>query len=561
MNIVQRKSLFFLSAVFVCLSMPTVLLAQEISKTFAILPFSLNAPPDKEYLAEGLRDMLGSRLRTEAGATIVAKDKVQSALKEAGGVSSPENRRAFAGKVGADHVIFGTITALGGGISIDAKVYVTSTGKVQDFYSSATANERIMHSIDALSWDIIESYSNTKRPASMQPMQAQVPAQDTRSSFTTAHPDKTFMSSGGGIALSGGRNFVKTRNFNMDLRGFDIGDVDGDGAPEIILADKSEVKVFRRDGTRLNLLGMIEMLVRFPVHAVNAADLNGNGRAEIYISASDPLTPGSRAVEWDGKAFVDLFTEARWYVRPMEVPGMGLVLAGQAGAAPLAVGEGIFILSNVDGKLEKQQQLPVPKNINLFDFVFADLDGNGKDEIVAIDSSFKLRVIQSGKTTWKSHERFGGTKRYIGGEPAMRGARNLYENEEVDAVGERFQMLYVPSRIVVSDVDDDGSDDIILNQNPDTIMTAAPNLIQYPSGTLVGLKWNGIGLEELWRTRKIDGYVVDYQVKSIALESKDEKDDELFIGMMLNTGSFNPLSADQSSVVIYPFKFEMPESK
>lgn len=560
MNIFQRIALPGIMTVVAVLFISVMVSAQEGAKTVAILPFHLNAPPDKEYLAEGLRDMLGSRLRTEVGAEIIAKDKVQSSLQATGGEPGPGKWGSFAGSVGADYVVFGTITALGGGISIDAKVYANEQGQTQEFYSTATTSDRIMHSIDTLSWDIIEKFFNKKRPVSMQPVQAAAPEQQAKSSFTTAHPDKTFMSTGGGFALRGGRNFVKTRNFNMELMGFDIGDVDGDGTPEIITADKSEVKVYRRDGTRLNLFAMIKMLVKYPVHAINTADLNGNGRAEIYISASDPTTPGSRAVEWDGNAFVDLFNEARWYIRPMKVPGMGLVLAGQSGGLQQAVNPGIFVLSNMDGKLQKQERLPVPNEVNLFDFVFADLDGNGKDEIIAVDSSFNLRVIESGKTTWKSQERFAGTKRFIGGEPPGQGGRNPFLNDQVDALGKRFQRTYIPSRILVSDVDKDGVDDIILNRNPDTISTVAPNMIQYPSGVLVGLKWNGIGLEELWRTRNIDGYVVDYQVKSLVMEAKKTESDELFIGMMLNTGSLNPFDANQSTVVIYPFEFELPES-
>ncbi|HER63453.1 MAG TPA: hypothetical protein ENO11_05705, partial [Desulfobacteraceae bacterium] len=333
MNISQKHILFFISAVVACLLIPAVLSAQEAGKAVAILPFHLNAPPDKEYLTEGLRDMLGSRLRTEVGARIVPRGEVQSAMQVSGGQPVSGNMTAIAEKAAADYLIYGTITALGGGISIDAKVFTADTrqgGDTQDFYASAITSDQVMSAIDTLSWDIIEKLFGKKRPASMLPAapQASVPAE--KSSFTTAHPDKTFMSSGGGFALRSGRNFVKTRNFNMDLRGFDIGDVDGDDQAEIIVADRSEVKVFKRDGTRLNLFATIKMLVRYPVHAVNTADLNGDGRAEIYVSAADARGPGSRAVEWDGTSFVDLFSEARWYVRPMEVPGTGLVLAGQA---------------------------------------------------------------------------------------------------------------------------------------------------------------------------------------------------------------------------------------
>ena len=564
MNILQRNILLFISTFFVCLFVSTGLLAQEAAKTVAILPFHLNAPPDQQYLTEGLRDILSSRLRAEAGAQIVAKGEVQSAMQVAGGQLDSRKMATFSEKVGADYLIYGTITALGGGVSIDAKVYTADVKQVegvQDFYASAVSNDQVMRAIDTLSWDIIEKLFGKKRPASMLSIQQQVPVQAQKSTFTTAHPDKTFMTSGGGFALRGGRNFVKTRNFDMTLRGFDVGDVDGDGQEEIIIADRSEVQVFRRDGTRLNLLGTIKMLVRYPVHAVNTADLNGNGRAEIYISGADSKSPGSRAVEWDGVGFVDLFSDAGWYIRPMEVPGAGLVLVGQSSGTMVAVSPGLFMLSNDSGKLRKQERLPVPKGINLFNFAFADLDGDGGHEIVALDNSFKLNVFRNGSIAWKSEERFAGTKRFIGGESAIESGKNFRGTTEVDGVGELYQEFYIPSRILISDVDGDGVDDIILNRNPDTLSTVVPSMIQYESGTLVGLKWNGIGLEELWRTRKIDGYVVDYQVKSLAMKSGVVQDDELFVGMVLNTGgSLNPISKDQSTVVIYPFNFEVQES-
>ena len=134
-------------------------------------------------------------------------------------------------------------------------------------------------------------------------------------------------------------------------------------------------------------------------------------------------------------------------------------------------------------------------------------------------------------------------------------------NDEIDGVGELYVETFVPSRILVSDVDHDGVDDIILNRNPDTLSTVVPRMVQYQSGTMVGLKWNGLGLEELWRTRKIDGYIVDYQVKSQVKKLASDAEDELLIGLILNSGTFDSLLGDQSTLVIYPFAFELPKEQ
>jgi TolB-like protein len=550
-----------LLVLLLCLLLSSSMATGQSQQTVAILPFTLNAPPDMQYLQEGMRDMLGSRMRSEAGVQIIAKTDADGALKVVGGRPTPENLPTLAKQLGADYLIFGSITALGGGISMDTQVFAASSPAgqaLQPFYASATANDQIMQSIDSLAWDIIEKLFNKKRPVAAVPVpQAQAQA-GAPSAFTTAHPDKTFMASGGGFGIKSGRGFVKTRNFNMGIRGLDVADVDGDGAMEVILADKSEVQVFDRDETRLNLIGTVR-LSGYQIHSVSAADLDGNGRAEIYISANDPQIPGSMAVEWDGKQFITLFDNARWYIRPMDVPGTGPVLVGQA-AGLIAVTEGIFVLTVKNGSLSGQERLPLPAKVNLFNFAYADLDGDGQHEVVALDDSFKLQVIRGGSVAWKSEERFAGTKRYVGGEPRMMPGTGP-RNNEVDGVGERYKEIYIPSRILIADVDRDGGDDIILNLNPSTLTTVMPRLIQYMSGTMVGLKWNGLGLEEMWRTRKIDGYVVDYQVKSQTMKLKEGEEDELFIGVVLNSGTFEALASDESTVVIYPFEFEAVESK
>ena len=561
MKILKPVRVFWLLAMLICLLTGTMAAGQS-QKSVAILPFALNAPPDLQYVQEGLRDMLGSRIRAEVGARIITKAEADGALKAAGGKPTVENLPALAKQLGADYLMYGSITALGGGISIDTQVFTAAAPAdkaLQPFYGSATSNDQIMQSIDALSWDIIEKLFNKQRPVPAAAAPVQQAQAGAPSAFTTAHPDKTFMATGGGFGIKSGRNFVKTRNFNMSLQGIDLGDVDGDGAMEIVLANKSEVQVFDRDETRLNSIGTIKVS-GYQIHNVNVADLDGDGRAEIYISASNPEIPGSMAVEWDGKQFATLFDNARWYIKPMNIPGIGQVLVGQA-AGMVPVVEGLYVLSMNDGSLSRQERLPLPAKVNLFNFAYADLDGDGKKEVVALDESFKLQVIRGGSVSWKSEERFCGTKRYVGGEPRMMPGTTHTSHPIVDGVGERYKETYIPSRILVTDIDKDGSEDIILNLNPSTLTTVLPRLIQYMSGTMVGLKWSGLGLEELWRTRKIDGYVVDYQVNLPAGKKESGAESELFIGVVLNSGTLEALTSDESTVVIYPFEFEQPESK
>ncbi|MBU0908476.1 MAG: hypothetical protein KJ717_02840, partial [Proteobacteria bacterium] len=84
------------------------------------------------------------------------------------------------------------------------------------------------------------------------------------------------------------------------------------------------------------------------------------------------------------------------------------------------------------------------------------------------------------------------------------------------------------------------------------------NMKNYPSGEIHALAWNGIGLTDLWRTRKIDGYVASYQLDRDP-ENKDMA--TLFVGIITNTGWLDIFTASDSTVLMYPLDLRKAESQ
>lgn len=543
--------------------------AGEIQKSIAIFPITANASKDISYLTSGIRHMLSSRLAAEAGVNIIDQAMVDKQTEMAN-----QSIEKTGSALSADYLLKTTLTAIGNSFSLDAKLYSSSEEKPTDtFYASAPTEDDIIGAVDSLAWDIAEKTFGKKRPgAKVTHQDSQAPAQTASSQSTdqqspqymTAHPDRQFMSQyGGGLqggspfirptAITGAFGFSKTQNLNFSLQAMDVGDIDGDGTYDVIVATRNKILVYHLINNRLALFGEVETLTRNVIVSIGLADLNENGKDEIYVTCADWITPNSFAVEWQDKAFSYLFTDERWYLKPMNIPGQGMVLAGQKGQIDAPFAPGIFRLNVTDSHLQSDEKLAVPDSVNLFDFSLADLDGDGKTEIVALDEHDRLLILQpNGRQLWKSDDNYGGTLRYVGGESIQAKATRFDDTDTL-----KKDKSYIHARIITMDINNDNLPDIIINKNLSTASKLLKNMRNYPSGEIHGLSWNGISLTQLWRTRKIDGYISSYQVMP---DRTNKNNATLFVGLITNSGWMDVFSATDSTVLMFPLDFSQMES-
>ena len=190
-------------------------------------------------------------------------------------------------------------------------------------------------------------------------------------------------------------------------------------------------------------------------------------RQEIYLSGTDGLYVSSMIMKYDTTGFHILARNIPWYLRPLFVPGKGWQLAGQKRGVEKIdlVSPGVYLLTLMQKiRLSKEERLALPPSVNLFDFVYADLDGDGFYEIVAVDQKEKLRVYNPGnELMWVSQKNFAGSKIYLG--PSRGGAtsKNDRRNFTPDEDAER-ELIFVPARIIVTDINKDGKEEIVVSE-------------------------------------------------------------------------------------------------
>jgi hypothetical protein len=347
--------------------------------------------------------------------------------------------------------------------------------------------------------------------------------------------------------------FTKTQNLELYLRGMDVGDVDGDGQLDVVMADTRKVYAYHMNNNRLTEFAVVEMPARSKIHAVSLGDIDGNGRAEIYISAADDHKPYSWAYEWDGSRLDITLGDIPWYIRVLDIPGEGRVLVGQRGGQDSLLLAGIFRLMRSGEEVVPEERIVMPDYINLFEFALADVNNDGGQEIVAISRADRLYVVRpDGSVLWVSEEYYGGTSRYIGEDYDLVGRVGVDVNStpSSEIIGREGsgKRIYIPSRIIIMDVNGDGIDDVVVNKNLSTASRHVEGYKRYKSSEIYAMTWNGIALNEIWQTKKIAGYIPDFQF--LTMQDTDNRA-ELYVGLVLSTGWTSSFRGGESTILMY----------
>jgi hypothetical protein len=144
-------------------------------------------------------------------------------------------------------------------------------------------------------------------------------------------------------------------------------------------------------------------------------------------------------------------------------------------------------------------------------------------DLIVLDDLERLRVVgMDGKYLWTSPEKFGGTT-------------NFYDTKKKsDMVYYRGGLpadwrVYIPGRIVTKDLEGHGLHEVIVNKNSSSGTRLLDKVRNFSKGEVYGLAWDENALATNWKTREINGYISDFQVK----DADNDGEEELVLAVVL----------------------------
>lgn len=288
--------------------------------------------------------------------------------------------------------------------------------------------------------------------------------------------------------------------------GMGVGDVDGDGANEIVLIDPSTVYVYRFTSEKLDLLA--EYSARpLELKSVDVAKLRKQGPARIYVTAQNRGSINSFVLEYRDRKLTPVVQDFPYYLRLIHYPTQGPILLGQKKGLSRLYDGPVYRLTDKGDDLEVQGRFGVPLKIPVFGFTVGDFAGKHTPLIAVYDKDDHLRIYEpSGKRLFLSKEYYGGS------DVLLRKA-----GPEVSTSHDRYDMesdtTYFRPRIMA--LDRGPIHEILVIAHSSKTMRLLGKTKMFDEGQVLALAWNGDAFDEKWTTPKVQGMITDFAIDTL----------------------------------------------
>jgi len=293
------------------------------------------------------------------------------------------------------------------------------------------------------------------------------------------------------------RDFFHVDNLKFRALHMAMGNITGSGKSEFAVSDDESVRVYTFNDGIMQELWSEEVTTANQILSLDCADLNNNGRDEIYVTNFSDGAMASYVIEYDGQGFKKILTGSPLFFRVLDVPGVGKKLLTATIGSDAPYSGVIREYRWAGGELKSAGRFDLPAKIkDPYGFVLVDLIPGNALEIVWVDDSDYLQVLDmKGKRIWKSKERYGGYDNFFEID------KKKFVLPNVDNRGK------VKGRLIVRD-GPEGSKEIVLTKN--VAMTYMTRRFRgYTSAEIYSFAWEDGEMNVRWNIKNIEGYLAD----------------------------------------------------
>ena len=480
-----------------------------------VVPFTVHSDQDLAFAQSAVRDMCTSRLTVPGKILPIQKNLVDNALAEVAGQITLETAYAMGDKLKADYVLWGSLTVLDKRISTDAGLALVKTKeKVLSFSKSGFGTDEIISHVDLLSNEVLRVVLGS----SSEEMQSKDSA-GAGSSTVGSSPQPTLIP-------------WKSNDFDTRIVSIAIGDVDGEGNNEIVMAGKNTIYVYRltAGGEFHKIVEMKEEGYR-GILGVDVGDINQNGVAEIFVTRvlDHANRLASFVLEWNNGEFTRTVTGENWFYRVIPRSGdrKEPILLGQEKSNISGVfGDNkVYEMQWEGGSYTSRSHVVLPKKVNVCGMTKGSFENDGSEKTVGFSNTDHLWVADvKGNIEWKSGEQYGGSNVFID-YPSPDGDRSITKR------------MYLPHRIHVADLDGNGKNEIIVVKNEDVLGRFLSKQRSLEKGQIFGLEWDHDSFRQIWQSPVYMDYISDYTVG----DADNDGQLELLFSVVVEGGIFESL--------------------
>ncbi len=492
-------------------------------KTVAVLPFTMNADRDLTFLQEGIMDMLAVRLAWKDEVEVLEKDIVKKRAAQFKGPINTEKAILIGEALKVDYVILGSLTVFGESVSMDARIIDMATKKTPvTAFNQSKGMDEVIPTVNQFAQDI-----NAKIMG--------------REVIPPGYATRPGPRGPGGLIAGGDLGFGEvalSRHFRVEIVSLDTGDVDGDGGQDLVFVTYDKVHIYRWLKKGFSLFKTIKHKWS-PNHIyVSVGDMDGNGKAEIYVSNLTQSRVSSYVLEWAGNGFKRTADGLKWLLKVVDIPGQGRKLIGQERALDSGYKGAVQFLKREGDHFVSEGPLSLPRGGNVFNFVIGRFDKTPQTYTIMLNPYERLQVFdQENRQMWVSEGFFGGSLTFM-------------EDKEprLDRMGATATPIYIPPPIFLMDVDDDEKPEVVICKNHSRVGRYLEHMRFFSSGKVYFMAWAGLGLSPKWTSQKVAGAVVGYAVADIDHDGKNE------LIMASVTKEEKVIGKARSRIVVYDLK-------